>query len=441
VTQGSRGRGGLAVRVSQTLAFRVAGLVFSLVASIVTARLLGPALRGELVVMLTIPALLAAVSLMGADNANLYFSGRSELGHPRVVRYSLIHAFVGGTVVVVAGLIIATFVPGIRLGLSEPMFAVALAMTPVALLISLLGTAEAGRGRAPSVAALTAAGLGVWALIAAAVGALGNPSPLLLFAAFCVAQLAVGIALLIRSGRPGLAGAFGWPQYASYALRTNLPALAMLLLLRVDIPAIQLLAGPREVGLYSIVLPMAESLMLISTAVNVVVLPGVANGSIDVHRALRVTHVAVAASALAALALAATAPFLVPGLFGAPFADAVPLLWVLLPGIVVFTAGRSLQIYLLGSGNIRASAIAAIAALAVCIVGDLVLVPGLGAMGAAAATTAAYVVFATIETWAVVRGTGVGWRAVLVPGPAFTSSVVALVRRARLPSDGGDSWL
>lgn len=430
------GTGGLAAPVSQTLAFRLAGLAFSFAASIVTARLLGPTLRGELAVMTAIPGLLGAISLLGADNANLYFSGRSAVAHSRVVRFSLIHASVGGIGIVAAGLGAAALVPGIRLGLSEPAFAVALALTPVALLISLLGTAEAGRGRAPSVAALTAAGLGIWALSAAAIGVLGIQSVLLLFLAFFATQVAVGIAILVRTDRPAHADAFGWAQYASYALRTYLPGVALLLLLRVDVPAIQVLAGPREVGLYSIVLPMAESLMLISTAVNVVVLPGVADGSIDVHRALRVTHLAGAASVSAALLLGIAAPVLIPILFGAPFADAVPILWILLPGIIAFTVARSLQVYLLGSGRIAATALAAVTALAVCLCADIILVPTLGAIGAAIATTVAYIVFAALQSWAVVRATGVKWQAVLLPRIPLRKATRALARRSRPP--GGD---
>lgn len=413
-------RGRIASEVGTTLALRLAALALTFGASILTARLLGPALRGELSVMIAIPGLLGAVGVLGADGANLYFGGRSPAAHARIVRYSLVHAVVIGTAITLVALILTRVFPEARLGLDDGTFVLAVALTPSVMAFALLGTAEASRGRAASAALVYLAGTGAWAVSVIFIGWFDAAEPTSLFAAWAAMQLLMaGVMFIIGWTGVRPSADMTWPRYASYALRSNVAGIALLLLLRIDVPIIQLLAGPREVGLYAVVLPMAESLLLVSTAVNLVVLPGVASGIVDRERALVIAGGAVAVASFGAVVIAVAAPLVVPLLFGQAFAPSVGILLIMLPGVVVFTAARAWHVYLLGVGELRTPAVGAVAGLAVCVMLELLLVPRYGALGAALATSVAYAVFAIVQSWGVARITGKAWSAVVVPWPSI----------------------
>ncbi len=95
-------------------------------------------------------------------------------------------------------------------------------------------------------------------------------------------------------------------------------------------------------------------------------------------------------SALAALGLGAVSPWLVEGLFGGEFSGALtPLLW-LLPGTVALGGSKILSSYVLSRGQPLTNSAITVAALAVTLVADFVLIPPFGLTGAAAASSLAY---------------------------------------------------
>jgi O-antigen/teichoic acid export membrane protein len=219
--------------------------------------------------------------------------------------------------------------------------------------------------------------------------------------------------------------------YARYALSTNASGVALLVLLKLDVPLIQTLAGSRQVGLYAVAVPMAESLLLLSTVIGVVLLPNSAAGLVDHRRAVSIAQLAMFAAALVALVLAVAAPLLVTTVFGDMYAGAVPLLWALLPGLVLLTAGRTLQTHLIANRAFRTPTAGALLALALCLVLELILIPRLGAMGAAVASSISYATFAAIQARAVTRLSGNGWLAPFLPPPASTLRLaIAALRRS-----------
>lgn len=402
----------IARQVASVLAFRIAALGFTFVAGVITARALGPELRGELAVMMAVPSLLAVLALVGGDTANLYFAGRSPGAHDAVVRFAVVHAAVAAALVCVPLAVAATMWPPVRLGLSVGAFLQSISVTPVLLLVLLLGAAESGRHHATLVAIATATGAALWVTGAGAVALSGTPTVPLLFGMFAGAQSVLAVALVVLS----------WPTswrrsdltpgtYLRYALGTNIAAIALLLALRLDIPLIQAFAGPGEVGLYSVALPMAESLLLLPTAIGVVVLPAVATRGTDYRRMVELSRVATYGTLLAGLAIGAVAPALIPAVFGARFAGSVPVLWALLPGAVMFTAGRTLYTYLVAVRALQAAAIGATTVLMIGLALMLVLIPPYGAYGAAVASSMAYTAFAFVNARAAARIGGGPWYA------------------------------
>lgn len=423
------GTPGIARSVASVLGLRVVALALTFAASVVTARLLGPQLRGELAVMIALPSLVAALGLMGGDTANLFFAGRSRGAHAAVVRLALMHGAAIAVLIAVplAGLGLAW--PAARLGLPVESYLLAIAVTPVLTVILLLGAAESGRHRASRVALLTAASTSVWLVGTLGVAAAGERDVRVVFGLFLVAQTTLCLALVVMS----------WPRaradtsldaraYARYAVGANVSGLALLIMLRLDIPLIQALAGSAQVGLYAVALPISESLLLLSTAIGLVLLPSVATGRADRERTIVITQLASYGAAAVALCLAVGAPLLVPLLFGRDFDAAVPILWALLPGTVLFTAGRTLYAYLVAR-SLRAATIGALTALAIGILLSLAMTPRHGALGAAVASSLAYAAFAIVNARSLARLGGGRWHQPF--HPPSPSVVRAAFRRTR----------
>jgi O-antigen/teichoic acid export membrane protein len=86
------------------------------------------------------------------------------------------------------------------------------------------------------------------------------------------------------------------------------------------------------------------------------------------------------------------AAFLAVHLVLPDFTDALPAFLVLLPGIIALTVAKVLASYVSGLGIPLRVAIASGSALGVNIVGNLLLIPALGIMGAAVASLISYTI-------------------------------------------------
>jgi O-antigen/teichoic acid export membrane protein len=183
------------------------------------------------------------------------------------------------------------------------------------------------------------------------------------------------------------------------------------------------LVSPRELGLYAVAVTVASIPGFLISAVGTFLHARVAAGEADAGWAsIRLT---VATTALMLAGIAAVSPVVIPFVFGEQFSDAVPLVWILALGIVPLGLGTMLYAVLVARGVPIASTFGEVGALLVTIAGLLLLLPSLGATGAAIVSVAAYGVNAAVLMWFVRRRLGTNPFAYLVP----RRSDMALVRR------------
>jgi O-antigen/teichoic acid export membrane protein len=101
-------------------------------------------------------------------------------------------------------------------------------------------------------------------------------------------------------------------------------------------------------------------------------------------------------SVIGGVALAVSAPFVIPFLFGESFKPAVVLIWILIPGFV----GRALTAIIANAATAmrfpRVGNAAELAAVVVTLVLLAALLPSFAAKGAAIASTAAYLTSALV---------------------------------------------
>src|SRR5204863_2052333 len=91
-----------------------------------------------------------------------------------------------------------------------------------------------------------------------------------------------------------------------------------------------------------------------------------------------------------ACAVVLGAPFIISRLFGSEFDDAIGVTMALLPGVLAVSVSRAIAPAVVRFGRLWTQSIFSVAALTLNVVFNVVLDPGLGAVGAALASTVSY---------------------------------------------------
>jgi O-antigen/teichoic acid export membrane protein len=155
---------------------------------------------------------------------------------------------------------------------------------------------------------------------------------------------------------------------------------------RIDQVALAVLAPSAELGQYAVAATAAQVSLPLARGFADVVLPDVFAGH-DEGLTGRAIGLVLAISTVIGAASAATAPVLIPALFGAEFEQSVRLLWLLIPGQVAFNAAWVMSARHLGAGTAGVAARAIGVAATVNALALPLAVASFGAAGAATLTS------------------------------------------------------
>ncbi|TDX08446.1 lipopolysaccharide biosynthesis protein [Kribbella sp. VKM Ac-2566] len=378
-------------------------------ATVLVARIGGPAEVGEYALLRMLPGLVGVLCVLGLPGALAFFLAEPRRGLPRLwptlMAIGGAGAILGTALWVAASPVIAkVFFP------DEPPWLIAAAGATVAsqLVLTLGKTALQGledrRGGDLVIAAEELAFLPCF-LVPLAAGIHGIAAVVV---GLGLADLVVAVDAWRRVSRRlgwrrlGLAGgAFGWwgrpdrqlgRRVASYGLRGQVGGLITLLNLRLDVAILGAMAGPAVLGGYAVASKYAELLRLPGTALTWVFYPRLAK--IDQAEAARVARRMVGPAligiAAAAIPVALLASPVLRILYGASFGPAVTPARVLVAGMVLAGASGVASAYLYGRGTPGLNSLVLGVGLAITVVLDISLIPRFGALGAAVASTAAY---------------------------------------------------
>jgi O-antigen/teichoic acid export membrane protein len=176
--------------------------------------------------------------------------------------------------------------------------------------------------------------------------------------------------------------------------------------------------GLSSTGIYSVAVLVAELVWVVSSSISQAAYARI--GDPDRAAAGRITVYAVHASliALAALSLPLwlVAAWLLPLLLGSAYAEAMPVLAILLPGVVAYGAASALSAFFTNHAG-RPYIAAALAGLSLVstVALSLVLIPLWGTLGAAAATTVSYVVSVAVSVLVFCKVSSVSLRQLMQP--------------------------
>lgn len=421
-----------------TYATNLVVAVLGLVNVLVVARALGPEGRGGVAFLTTIAYLTSQLFTLGVHQANANFAAREPDRTPQLASTSAVLALVaGGAAVGVVAAIVAVF-PAVAGPSSTGLRWLALASVPALILqtyVQQLVVAHYGF-RASNLAWLLGPVTNVVVNgVLALAGALTVGRAV---GAWVVGQV-LGLVLLTGWMQLRLGG-FGRPDAAlarrmlAFGVKAHLARVLTLGNYRLDQWLLGAMAGPRQLGYYSVAVSWAEALFFLPTTLALVQRPDLvrSTGEGAARRTAVVFRAAMIITLGLAVAMIILAPVLCTTVFGAQFAPSVNQLRLLAVGAFGIVALKLFGNALTAQGRPLLEMRAVLVAFVVILGLDVALIPSLEGTGAALGSVAGYTAGGVLIVLIVRRSLRLGAEE-LLPRPrdaaALLGSVHALVRR------------
>lgn len=362
-------------------AVSVASLLSGLVTGPLLAHALGATGRGVLASVLVPLVVAPFIAQLGLGLFAVRASARGVPVSSLVGSLTIPLLLSGGAIALVGEPLATALIP--ESDAAQTWLRIGLILLPVALVVNLLTDVLWGQER-------------WWSVIAVRlVGPVGLvvTTPLLYLTGNLTVETAAGLAIVVSvlplpfllsvlpgARRPHVDGSL-MGEAVGFGLRAWPGSLSDLANQRLDQLLMIPLLPPRELGLYAVATTVAAVGTAPGGAVAAVIFPRIAGGHIHVlGPAFRVT---VLFLALTQLSVALLVPFVLPVLFGASFEESIPLIFTLLPALLMTAVSPVLAHALAGSGYPGAGSVAQLIGLICTVVGLGISLPTLGATGAA----------------------------------------------------------
>jgi O-antigen/teichoic acid export membrane protein len=426
-------RGSLIIFVAQLVAN--AGFF---VAVLILARGLGPEGRGTVAFVIVSALILARFAALGLSESVLVFASSRPGLRPQLLANQLAFALTSATVVggVTAGalLLLGASAPA---GIGANEVALIFVGTIAVTLVDLIDAFVIGCGRIVQRAVVAAVTPWVYAGVIGILLAAGSLTVTRAGAGWATANalsalalvgIALGLASPTRPNLPLLR------ESIAFGVKAWVGMFASFLNMRFDQILLGLIATQTALGIYAVAVNGSEVLLYFPAALQQALIPALARVDPKARdeqtlRTFRIVLLLTTASLVVAVLLG---PRLLPLLFGARFQGSVDAFLWLLPGALGFATAKVFSSALLASSSSGLYSVGAIAALITGISLDLILIPAYGAVGAAAAASAALLVSGTASL--LLYRTRSRFRGVsLVPGPGDVAMLGHLA--ARLPAE------
>ena len=442
----------LAVGTALAVAAQVGPLVAATVLSVVIARLLGPTGTGGFSLVLTTFDVILLVFTFGLSGGITYYVSRRTWTVRSALRETSLAALVAGLGGIAAGVVFYALArDNVLEGVSRFQIGVALAALPFALAWAFAAAIALGRDRYEAYTMLELVNAAVMLVVGVTLAATSGLSGAVV--GFALAQVGTAVAgawwghraatALDDPAHPGEPGQLR-PAF-SFGLKSWGANLVQLLNYRADLFILAAYASLSDVGVYSIALSVTGLGWVLPSALTTVLFPrtasldaAVAIGSVAAteadEAAASATRHAVLIMIPTALALAALLLVAVPVLYGPSFHETIALGFILIPEVVILGLGKVGSAVYSGRGFPIYGLWSALSVGTVTVILYFVLIPGMGATGAAVASTISYTATTVLAMFFYHRTTGIGMRRALVPtrGDIEDYRVAARLAWARL---------
>jgi O-antigen/teichoic acid export membrane protein len=389
-------------QVSETYLTQLSIVALGFVNSILVTRILGPEGRGLFAVANTLSATGVQLGNLGLQSSNTYYVAREPGKLRLLLGNSLVVSAASGGIALVAFLLLR-LLPGLA-PISGTLLALTLLAIPAGLASLLLQNLLIGTQQIRAYNTIDLATRVLAVLLVAATAPLGLVSPEAVFGVV-LATVVLGALWSLLRLRSGIEGPLAWSydtlrECLPYGLRAYAGSLFVFLVLRSDILLVSTLRGAVETGYYAIAVGLADLLLMLPTVVGTILfprlsaIPDLAARWQFVRRVLRVmlpaTPVALGLAYLAAGPLIRIA-------YGAAFAPSAAAVGWLLPGVGCYAINGVLMNFLASCGMPRVVVVGPLLALVLNVAANLALIPRLGFVGAAIASSLAYALMLAIS--------------------------------------------
>jgi O-antigen/teichoic acid export membrane protein len=372
-----------------------------LLTSVVLARALGAEGRGQLAVIMLLPAMLSTFLNLGVSPANVFYISSGRVSSNIALRTSMLLAFsfsLLGVSISVPLLLFKsdTLFPGAPLWL----LLLGMSLFPIQLLDGFFVSIINGQQRFKEYAAisllspflyLAALSAFVWILNSGVIGAVASK---LVVSIVSLMVLFFFFRNFFREPCSKRDIVHYSKQCFNYGGRSHLSNIMAFVNYRADLFILNLFLSSANLGIYAISIALAESLWLLSKGINTVLLPKLS----ELHNAEKkrkmltpfiarwVFLLTFAAATVAAIII----PYAINLLYGAEFMPGAQTFRVLLIGIALGSFSRVLANDIAARDFPQYNFYASIAVVSVNVTMNFILIPKWGILGAAAATSFAY---------------------------------------------------
>ena len=382
--------------VMLTFCGQLAFVGFSLLSGILTARLLGPAGKGQLATISTLAILAGFLVSMGFDQAviRVVANGRAKW-QEAVATVLTLYGLVCLVVLPAAALLLTRYHGWLFPGIPLPILYVALGIIPLRMIISSFNGALAGNHRLPETSMLQSVQVVASTLSMAILiwvwrfGVLGG----------IIAQvvgIAIGVIVALYLLRGSAAGRWRFqghllPEIYRFGRGCYAATIAQSLNWRLDTFLVFALVGAKSVGFYTAAVGLAEFPQYLPNSIANVLMPrvtGDAEGTEE--RTARLSRATVFILLLAYSLLLLLGYPMIKLFYSSVFLPSYPAMVLLAPGLLAMGQSRILTADIIGRGFPRYPAIGAWVSLVTMVALDLLLIPHWGILGAAFGCSVSY---------------------------------------------------
>lgn len=407
--------------MTQVFVVQVVGGIFSVLTNLFLAWALGPAGKGASALLVVVPGLVVIATNLGLHVSMVYLAAKDKYPLSDLLSTTLtMTCLISLGLTVLGALIFPWLLESVFLGIPAVLVAISLTTLPSYLLAFYLGDIFWGLKRPLSYTIIRLLPVIVYFAFGVLLVGFGQLGVLGATIAFALGIHSSGAAALILAARAarlrlGLNKSL-ITEAGRYGLQAYLGNLAQQSAYRIDLPMVNYFAGLGPAGYYSIAVTLAEIVWYIPRSIGYVIFVHVAGS--DAREADRITPLMIRAalltSALAAVAFAFLSHMLITLLLPS-YNAALPLLWLLLPGVVIANVFHVIGNDLMGRGRPMLPTLIAFVGLGCSVVLYFVLIPPLGAGGAALASSLVYALEAMAAILILSQTAKLSIRQLLVP--------------------------
>jgi O-antigen/teichoic acid export membrane protein len=374
-----------------TVGVRVTLVVAGLATTVITARWLGPAGRGDFFFVIALSAIAGQIVHLGLHASNAFYVAKNpSLFAALAVNSYWISAILGCA----AGA--AAVAAVVFLGESKHSFDAlfwTLLLTPITLAVLYISNLYVGAGRIAEYNAIQLASVILPFALICGVAGFSRTAP-----AFLAAAAIAGVVNQLLLAGYSLRGKGAHWRFDAGLFRSGLPfatrayVINALGTLALKAPALMFstAALKNELGYFSIASQVFDAVSVVPASIAAVLFPVLMKLEVDRWRETRrYMAILMGLALLVALILGVSADLFVGVLFGAKFAGAAAPLRIILPAAVFVSGTSLLSQYLATHGMPRSTGLAWLAAAAICIGFGPILVRTHGAAGGAFVLTCA----------------------------------------------------